>query len=432
MHCTLSTQYAGRRVCVTTMHKKEFDTTLNPRVVALKLSKTMALTDLASSMREGGMDVVGLAAGEPDFDTPSQILDAGIEALRTGKTHYTPNTGTHVLRQAICNKLEQENGLEYTPAQVVVSNGAKQSIWQAVLAVCSEDDEVLIPAPFWVSYPEIAKLAGAKPVIIDCPAQDEFLLTPAALKASLTPASRLLILCSPSNPTGSVYSRKDLEAIAEIVADHPHLMVLSDEIYEHIMYAPAEHHSFAALPGMYDRTLTVNGFSKAFAMTGWRLGYLAAPHHVAKAAAAIQSQSTSGASSIAQHAGVAALQLGPKGGQPVQRMREAFQQRRDFVVKQLQQIPGVTLVEPKGAFYCLPVMASFFGPSASADGFGAIPDADTLCRYLLETGLVATVPGDAFGAPDCIRISYAASMADLEKAMERLSTSLKKVLHNSE
>ncbi|KAL3149289.1 Aspartate aminotransferase, cytoplasmic isozyme 1, variant 2 [Trebouxia sp. C0010 RCD-2024] len=324
LHCSLRGTTRAQAI----MTVKEVDTTLNPRVAALKPSKTMALTDLASSMQQKGIDVVGLAAGEPDFDTPAQILDAGIEALRTGITHYTPNTGTLALRQAICNKLLQDNSLEYNHAQIVVSNGAKQSIWQAVLAVCSEGDEVLVPAPFWVSYPEMVKLAGAKPVIVNCPAEDNFLLTPAALQASLGPASRLLILCSPSNPTGSVYSRHDLEAIAQIVAGHPRLLVLSDEIYEHIIYPPAQHHSFAGLEGMYDRTLTINGFSKAFAMTGWRLGYLAAPPVFAKAAAAIQSQSTSGASSIAQHAGVAALGLGHKGGQPVEHMREAFQKRR--------------------------------------------------------------------------------------------------------
>ena len=289
------------------------DQTLNPLVASLKPSKTMALTDLARTMRESGIDVIGLAAGEPDFDTPDEIVEAGIEALRDGFTRYTPNTGTSNLRKAICRKLQQENGIAYTPEEIVVSNGAKQSIWQAVLATCCPGDEIIIPAPFWVSYPEMAQLAGAKPVIVDTTPEENFLLTAQKLRAAITPRSRMLILCTPSNPTGSVYPKEALEAIADIVRDHPRLLVLSDEIYEYIVYEPARHHSFAALPGMWERTLTVNGFSKAYAMTGWRLGYLAAPKHFASAAASIQSQSTSGASSIAQQAALTALGLGPHG-----------------------------------------------------------------------------------------------------------------------
>jgi aspartate/glutamate/aspartate-prephenate aminotransferase len=289
------------------------DQTLNPLVAALKLSKTMALPDLARTMREAGIDVIGLAAGEPDFDTPDEIVEAGIEALRDGFTRYTPNTGTSNLRKAICRKLAEENGIHYTPEEVVVSNGAKQSIWQAVLATCCPGDEIIIPAPFWVSYPEMAQLAGATPVIVDTTPEENFLLTAQKLRAAITPRSRMLILCTPSNPTGSVYPKEALEAIADIVRDHPRLLVLSDEIYEYIVYQPAQHHSFASLPGMWERTLTVNGFSKAYAMTGWRLGYLAAPRHFAQAASSIQSQSTSGASSIAQQAALTALALGPHG-----------------------------------------------------------------------------------------------------------------------
>jgi aspartate/glutamate/aspartate-prephenate aminotransferase len=393
-------------------------------VASLKPSKTLALTDLATSLREKGVDVIGLAAGEPDFDTPAPIVEAGVEALRRGMTRYTPNTGTAALRRAICAKLLAENGLSYSPEEVVVSNGAKQAIWQALLATCAEGDEVLIPAPYWVSYPEMARLAGAAPVVLETTSAEGFLLPPERLAAALTPRSRLLILCSPSNPSGAVYSQAQLQALADVVAAHPRLLVLSDEIYEHIIYPPARHASFAALPGMHARTLTVNGFSKAFAMTGWRLGYLAAPRHFAAAAAVIQSQSTSGASSIAQHAGVAALEMGAAGGAQVAAMVRAFAERRDFVVRRLRLIPGVALDPPAGAFYVLPDVAALVGDGAVAAGFGPVPDVDALCRYLVESANVALVPGDAFGAPTCVRISYAASMETLAAALDRIEAAL--------
>ncbi|PNW87397.1 hypothetical protein CHLRE_02g147302v5 [Chlamydomonas reinhardtii] len=400
------------------------DTTLNPLVASVKPSKTMALTDLATSMKESGIDVIGLAAGEPDFDTPAAIVEAGVAALRQGYTRYTPNTGTSALRKAICKKLKEDNGLEYSPDEIVVSNGAKQSIWQAVLATCSPGDEVVIPAPYWVSYTEMARLANATPVVVPTTPEQGFLMSPQQLEAALTPKSRLLILCTPSNPTGAVYPKEHLEALAAVIAKHPRLLVLSDEIYEYITYAPATHVSFGALPGMFERTLTVNGFSKAYAMTGWRLGYLAAPKHYAKAAAIIQSQSTSGASSISQQAALAALALGPGGGEPVQAMVRAFRERRDYVSARLKAIPGVNLAEPAGAFYVLPEMSAFFGPGAAAQGFGAVPDSDTFCRYLIEVANVAVVPGDAFGADSCIRISYAASLETLGKALDRIAAAL--------
>jgi len=400
------------------------DQTINPAVAALKPSKTMALTDLALSMKEQGVDVIGLAAGEPDFDTPSEIVAAGVEALQTGLTRYTPNAGTSVLRKAICSKLKVDNGLEYAADEVLVSNGAKQSIWQALLATCSAGDEVIIPAPYWVSYPEMATMAGAKPVIVPTTPQEGFLMSAEKLRAAITPRSRLLILCTPSNPTGSVYPRELLEALAEVVRDHPRLLVLSDEIYEYITYAPAQHHSFGTLPGMWERTLTVNGFSKAYAMTGWRLGYLAGPRHFVKAASTIQSQSTSGASSIAQHAALAALNLGPRGGPPVAAMVEAFKERKDMIVAKLRTIPGVNLAEPEGAFYVLPEMGAFFGPGAEAVGWGPVPDSDAFCRYLIEKANVAVVPGEAFGADTCIRISYAASLDTLTTAMDRIVAAL--------
>ncbi|KAK6135021.1 hypothetical protein DH2020_031248 [Rehmannia glutinosa] len=382
----------------------EVDITLSPRVNSVKPSKTVAITDQATALAQAGVPVaagslililqqcavIRLAAGEPDFDTPAVIAE--------------------------------ENGISYTPDQILVSNGAKQSILQAVLAVCSPGDEVLIPAPFWVSYPEMARLADATPVILPTPISENFLLDPKLLESKLSEKSRLLILCSPSNPTGSVYPRKLLEQIAKIVARHPRLLVLSDEIYEHIIYAPATHTSFASLPGMWDRTLTVNGFSKAFAMTGWRLGYLAGPKHFVAACGKIQSQSTSGASSISQKAAVAALGLGYAGGEAVSTMVKAFRERRDFLVKSFGELEGVKISEPQGAFYLFLDFSFYYG--STVDGFGAITGSESLCRYLLDKAQVALVPGDAFGDDTCIRISYAASLDTLQAAFERIKEAL--------
>jgi len=403
------------------------DTSANPRLAQVKPSKTMALTDLARSLREQGQDVIGLAAGEPDFPTPKPIADAGVRAIQEGFTKYTPNAGTSELLSAIQKKLKEENGLQYATDEIVVSNGAKQSVWQGVFATVAEGDEVIIPAPYWVSYPEMATLAGARPVILDTTPEEGFILSPEKLRSVLTPKSRLLILCSPSNPTGAVCTREQLEALADVVRDHPRLLVLSDEIYEYITYPPYAHVSFAALPGMWERTLTVNGFSKAYSMTGWRLGYLAAPRVFAKACAVIQSQSTSGASAIAQRAAMAAFQMGVRGGDEVAEMVRAFQERRDYVVARLTAIDGVKLAPIGGAFYALPDLSAFFGPGRSAEGFGPVPDCDALCRFVIQDGLLALVPGDAFGVPSCVRISYAASMDTLCKALDRLEGSLAKV-----
>nr|GME21092.1 bifunctional aspartate aminotransferase and glutamate/aspartate-prephenate aminotransferase [Ipomoea batatas] len=400
----------------------EVDISLSPRVNAVKPSKTVAITDQATALALAGVPVIRLAAGEPDFDTPAPIAEAGINAIREGYTRYTPNAGTMEIRQAICHKLKEENGLTYTPDQILVSNGAKQSILQAVLAVCSPGDEVLIPAPFWVSYPEMARLADANPVILPTSISENFIMDPKLLESKLTEKSRLLILCSPSNPTGSVYPRKVLEDIAKIVAKHPRLLVLSDEIYEHIIYAPATHTSFASLPGMWERTLTVNGFSKAFAMTGWRLGYIAGPKHFVAACNKIQSQSTSGASSISQKAGVAALGLGYAGGEAVATMVKAFRERRDFLVKSFGEMEGVKISEPQGAFYLFIDFSSYYGVEVA--GFGAVTDSESLCRYLLDKAQVALVPGDAFGNDTCIRISYAASLSTLQAAVERIRKAL--------
>ncbi|CAI0554532.1 unnamed protein product, partial [Linum tenue] len=400
----------------------ELDISLSPRVNSVKPSKTVAITDQATALAEAGVPVIRLAAGEPDFDTPAVIAEAGINAIREGYTRYSPNAGTQELRAAICKKLKEENGLSYSPDQVVVSNGAKQCIIQAVLAVCSPGDEVVIPAPFWVSYPEMARLADAEPVIVPTSISENFLMDPKVLESKLTEKSRLLILCSPSNPTGSVYPRELLEEIAKIVAKHPRLLVLSDEIYEHIIYEPSKHTSFASLPGMWERTLTVNGFSKAFAMTGWRLGYIAGPKHFVSACNKIQSQSTSGASSISQKAAVAALGLGYAGGEAVAAMVKAFRERRDFLVKSFGEIEGVKISEPQGAFYLFIDFSTYYG--SVVEGFGEIADSESLCRYLLDKAQVALVPGVAFGDDTCIRISYAASLPTLQAAVERIKKAI--------
>ncbi|CBI19119.3 hypothetical protein VitviT2T_027172 [Vitis vinifera] len=396
----------------------EVDISLSPRVNSVKPSKTIAVTDLATALVQAGVPVIRLAAGEPDFDTPTVVAEAGINAIREGYTRYTPNAGTLELRTAICHKLKEENGLTYTPDQILVSNGAKQSVLQAVLAVCSPGDEVIIPGPFYVSYPEMARLADATPVILPTLISNNFRLDPEVLKSTISEKSRVLILCSPSNPTGSVYPKKLLEEIADIVAKHPRLLVIADEIYEHIIYAPAIHTSFASLPGMWERTLTVNGFSKTFAMTGWRLGYLAGPKHFVAACGKIQSQVTSGASSISQKAGVAALGLGYRGGEAVAKMVKAFEERRDFLVESFRELGGVKISEPQGAFYLFLDFSSYYG--AEAEGYGIIKDSESLCKYLLDKAQVALVPGDAFGDDKCIRISYAASMSNLQAAMERI------------
>ncbi|KAL5992301.1 hypothetical protein ACLOJK_013217 [Asimina triloba] len=404
------------------------DVSVSPKVNSVKPSKTVAITDQATALVQAGVPVIQLAAGEPDFDTPALIAEAGINAIRQGYTRYTPNAGTMELRTAICHKLKgqfcsnpysghnlivgchvtEENELDYSPNQILVSNGAKQSNAQAVLAVCSPGDEVLA--------------------------------------SKLTEKSRLLILCSPSNPTGSVYPKKLLEEIAAVVASHPRLLVLSDEFYEHIIYAPAKHTSFASLPGMWERTLTVNGFSKAFAMTGWRLGYLAGPKHFVTACGKIQSQNTSGASSISQKAGLAALGLGYAGGEIVSTMVKAFQERRDFLVASFKEMDGVKISVPQvpNEMFCLRekievlgiekpttwvalsiysrISSSFYG--SEVDGFGSITGSESLCRFLLERAQVALVPGDAFGDDKCIRISYAASLSTIKAAVQKIKMAL--------
>jgi len=390
----------------------------NERVDAMQPSATLAMKSRAEERRRQGHPVVALSAGEPDFDTPEPISNAGVQAIRNGFTHYTENPGILELREAICDKFDRDNDLSYTPEQVVCSNGAKQSLALAIHALCDEGDEVLVPAPYWVSYPEMARFSGATPVEISTGVENEYRLTPEMLEDAITERTRVLFLCTPSNPTGTVYPPEELAALADVLRDHEHVFVVSDEIYEHVIY-DAEHRAFASFPGMKDRTITVNGFSKAYAMTGWRLGYLAAPEPIAQAAAKIQGQFTSAPCSITQKAGVAALKM-DKG--PVRDMVAAFRRRRDAVLKRLRAIDGVRCPTPEGAFYLYPDVSNFFGAEAP-DG-SPIEDSDDLCFYLLEEHDVALVPGPAFGEPDGLRLSYASSMEDLETALDRIEDGL--------
>ena len=397
------------------------DIQFNPRVAAMQPSATLAMTARAKQLRREGRPVIGLSAGEPDFDTPTPISEAGAQAIRDGFTHYTENAGMPELREAICRKLQRDNGLDYAPGQIVCSNGAKQSVALAVNVLARPGDEVLIPAPYWVSYPEMTRMAGAEPAIVRTSVENEYRLTPEALEQAITPQTRLFILCSPSNPTGSVYTRAELEALADVLRAHEDVFVLSDEIYEYILF-DAEHVSFASLPGMKERTITVNGFSKGFAMTGWRLGYLAAPEPIAKAASKVQSQFTSAPSSITQKAGVAALEMMEKNPEPVREMVRAFRERRDFVLGRLAEMEGVRCAKPEGAFYVFPDVSAYVGKEAPSGR--RIESASDLCFYLLEEHDVALVPGEAFGEPSGLRLSYAAAMDDLDEALGRIEKGL--------
>lgn len=391
---------------------------LNARVASMQPSATLAMTARSKELQRAGRPVIGLSAGEPDFDTPAPISEAGIKAIEEGFTHYTQNPGIPELREAICAKLKADNGLTYAPNQIVCSNGAKQSVALAVMALCRDGDEVLIPAPYWVSYPEMVRLAGGTPVTLSTTFASNYRVSPEDLEAAITERTRLLILCSPSNPTGSVYTPEELEALAAVLRRHEQVFVISDEIYEYILF-DAEQVSFASLSGMYDRTITVNGFSKGYAMTGWRLGYMAASEPIAKAAAKIQSQFTSAPSSITQRAGVAALKM---DREPIHKMVRAFRERRDFVLAQLAAIEGVECPKPEGAFYVFPQVDAFYGTTAPSGR--AINDSQDLCFYLLEEHDVALVPGAAFGEPKGVRISYAAAMDDLAEALRRIACGL--------
>jgi aspartate aminotransferase len=375
------------------------------RAASLSPSLTLAIDSKAKEMKAKGEDVVGFGAGEPDFDTPQHIKDAAAAALAAGFTKYTPSSGIPELRQAIADKFQRENGLTYKPSQVIVSNGGKHSCYNVILATCQEGDEVIIPAPYWLSYPEMVKLAGATPVVLETTDQTEFKVTPAQLRAAITPRSRLFILNSPSNPTGSVYTPDEIKALGDVCVEKG-VLIMSDEIYEHLTYDGAQVKSVASFSqAHYDHTIIVHGFAKAWSMTGWRLGFLAAPEPIAKAIDAIQSHSTSNPCSFAQKGGVAAL-TGSQAHLPG--WLAEYAKRRTRAWEMLNAMPGVSCVNSKGAFYLF--------PNISKTG---LKSAD-FCARLLEQEKVAAVPGIAFGADDYLRISYATSLANIEKGLARM------------
>ena len=381
-------------------------------------SSTLAMARMARELLGEGHDVIALSLGEPDFDTPEFIKEAAKRALDEGYTKYTPVNGLPELREAIVRKFERDNGLTYGSDQIVVSNGAKQSIANLCLALLNEGDEAIVLAPDWVSYYEQIKLAGGVAVALRADVDDDYKVTPERLAAALNERTRFVLFSSPCNPTGSVYHRADFEAFARVLEDYPHVIVIADEIYEYIQYGRA-HVSFASLPGMFERTVTVNGFAKGFAMTGWRLGYIGAPTWLAAACTKVQGQVTSGANAFAQKAGAVALD-GERG--PTEQMRAAFERRRDLVVAALRELPGVKVNMPEGAFYAFPDVSAYFGRRAS-DG-QVVADADELSMYLLRRAHVATVSGAGFGNDNCLRISFAASDEQLREAMRRIAEAL--------
>ena len=393
---------------------------LSARLTSLSPSETLAMSQKSNELKAQGIDVINLSVGEPDFNTPDHIKAAAKKAIDDNFSFYSPVPGYMDLRKSIVEKLKRENGLDYSADQIIVSGGAKQSVCNVLLCVVGAGDEVIVPAPYWVSYVEMVKLAEGKNVIITAGIDQDFKITPAQLEAAITPKTRALILCSPSNPTGSVYSKEELKGLADVLAKYPDITVISDEIYEHINYV-GTHESIAQFDAIKDRVVVVNGVSKAYAMTGWRIGFIAAPLWIAKACNKLQGQYTSGPCSIAQKASVAAFD----GDQScVAEMREAFLRRRDLIVKLCREIPGVKLNVPQGAFYIFPEVASYFGKSA---GERKINDAAELAMYLLEVGHVATVGGAAFGAPECIRLSYATSDENIIEAIKRIKEALEKL-----
>lgn len=390
---------------------------LSDRLNRLAPSATLAMSQKSGEMKAQGIDVINMSVGEPDFNTPEHIKAAAKKAIDDNFSRYSPVSGYMDLREAIVAKLKNENGLDYSVNEVLVSNGAKQSVCNAVMALVNDGEEVIIPAPYWVSYPQMAKLAGGVPVIVETGFAQNFKMTPEQLEAAITPKTRLLILCSPSNPTGSVYSEAELEKLAEVIKRHDDLFVIADEIYEHINYI-GRHNSIASVPGMKERTIVVNGVSKAYAMTGWRIGFIAAPEWIVKGCNKLQGQYTSGPSSISQKAAVAAYTASQEC---VETMRKAFERRRDLIVSLIKDIPGLEVNEPEGAFYVFPKCSSFFGKS---DGSRTICNSTDFALYLLEVGHVATVAGDAFGDPECFRISYATSDDNIREAMSRVKAAL--------
>ena len=393
---------------------------LSDRLNRLAPSATVAMSQKSNEMKALGIDVINMSVGEPDFNTPDHIKDAAKKAIDENYSKYSPVPGYADLRKAIAAKLKNENGLDYSINEILVSNGAKQSVCNTLMALINDGDEVIIPAPYWVSYPQMVKLAGGNPVFVSAGFEQDFKMTPAQLEAAITPKTKMLILCSPSNPTGSVYSHEELADLAEVIKKHEGVYVMADEIYEHINYI-GKHASIAKIEGMKERSIIVNGVSKAYAMTGWRIGYIAAPEWIVKGCNKLQGQYTSGPCSVSQKAAEAAYTL-EQGC--VEDMRKAFERRRDLIVKLAKDIPGLEVNVPEGAFYLFPKCSSFFGKS---NGEKTINNSTDFALYLLEEAHVATVGGDAFGDPECFRMSYATSDDSIKEAMCRIKENLAKL-----
>ena len=393
---------------------------LSTLVNRLAPSATLAMSQKSAELKAQGVDIINLSVGEPDFNTPDHIKEAAKKAVDENYSRYSPVAGYPALRKAICAKLKNENGLDYLPEEIVCSNGAKQCVCNAVMALVSPGEEVIIPAPYWVSYPQMVLMADGKPVFVEAKIEQDFKITPEQLEAAITPKTRAIILCSPSNPTGSVYSKEELEALAVVLRKHEGVYIISDEIYEHINYVGA-HASIAACEGLKDRTIVINGVSKAYAMTGWRIGFLAAPLAIAKACSKLQGQYTSGPCSVSQVAATEAF-AGPQ--ECVEEMRQAFERRKNLIVKLAKEIPGFEVNDPHGAFYLFPKCSYYFGKT---DGERTINNSMDFAIYLLEVGHVATVGGDAFGSPECVRMSYATSDENIVEALRRIKEAVSKL-----
>lgn len=387
--------------------------TLSDRLNRLTPSATLAMSQRSAELKAQGVDVINMSVGEPDFNTPDHIKEAAIRAVQENYSRYSPVPGYPALKQAIVNKLKNENGLEYAPSQILCSNGAKQSVCNVIMAIVDKGDEVIIPAPYWVSYPQMVKLADGEPVYIEATIEQDFKITPEQLEAAITPRTRAIILCSPSNPTGSVYTREELEALKNVLVKHERVIVIADEIYEHISYM-GSHASIAQFTDIKDRVVVINGVSKAYAMTGWRIGFIAGPEWIVKGCNKLQGQYTSGPCSVSQKAAEEAF-AGPQ--ECVEEMRQAFERRRDLIVRLAKEIPGLEVNCPQGAFYLFPKCSSFFGKRC---GDRVINTSTDLAMYLLEVGHVATVGGDDFGSPECFRMSYATSDENIIEAMRRI------------
>ena len=390
---------------------------LSERLNRLAPSATLVMSQKSSEMRAQGIDVINLSVGEPDFNTPEDIKESAKQAIDDNYSKYSPVPGYPELRKAIARKLKEENRLDYSISEILVSNGAKQSVCNAVLALVDDGDEVIIPAPYWVSYPQMVKLAGGTPVIVSTGFDQDFKMTAQQLEAAITPKTKMLILCSPSNPTGSVYSKEELRSLAEVILAHEDLFVIADEIYEHINYT-GHHESIAQFDGMKERAIIINGVSKAYAMTGWRIGYMAGPEWIVKGCNKLQGQYTSGPCSVSQKAAEAAY---TQSQACVEEMRQAFERRRDLIVSLAKEIPGLEVNVPEGAFYLFPKCSSFFGKSHQGK---VISNSTELALYLLEEAHVATVGGDAFGDPECFRMSYATSDDNIREALSRIRKAL--------